>query len=43
MEMKLTYVSPECVLRATWVNTDVCASARLDWLPDDDETIEWDD
>jgi hypothetical protein len=43
MEMRLTYIPPQCVLRATWVNTNVCASAWLDPLNDDEDTIEWDD
>ena len=43
METKQTYISPQCVLRAAWVYSVVCASTVLTPLPDDDDTIEWDD
>lgn len=43
METKQTYISPQSVIRAVCVHSVVCASALLTPLPDDNETIEWDD
>ena len=43
MELKSTYIAPQSVLRTVRVYSVVCASAWLDPLQDDDETIDWDD